>query len=104
MKRIKMHEICKPNTNVAEGILVAKKVGRAGGIPGCVHLACTDIGRAWCGRKSYWTSWGRNISAAEIPNLLKIGLTPIWVGADDGSVEVVLPDRIAEKLLTIMIG
>lgn len=103
MKRTKMHQVHGAKNKIAAGSLIASKAGYAGSLPGCVFLASADIGRAKIGKKSVWITWGRNIAAGTVDALAAKGFRPIWVGADDGSVELVIPDSIVEQLRPILI-
>lgn len=99
MSRVKMTNCTGVKTHIAEGCLIAEAAGRAASIPGCVFLGAADIGRAKIKSRRVWISWGRNLPPGRVPGLIAAGLRPIWCGADDGSVEVVIPDDVAAKLL-----
>ena len=76
---------------------------RLGSIPGCVALGCADIGEARVNGERVYVTWGRNLTADEQEAYRRNTIfVPIHLGADDGSAELILPDSMAAKLITLL--
>lgn len=96
-----MKEQLHPNTLLAKPFS-AKHIGTP---PLAIALASCDIGTAELedGTKVYIT-WGRNLGGISQEHYLsKTSFQPIWVGADDGSAELVLPTEKIEPLLPFLL-
>jgi len=77
---------------------------RLGSLPLCIALGCDDIGTATIDGKKVYVTFGRNLDRKQQAWFLeKTGFQPIWVSADDGSCELILPDDDVEKLLPLLI-
>lgn len=82
----------RTNRGLSEDTVVAVRKRRLGTLPFALALKCCDIGEAednmGC---TYLITWGRNISAADQKIFVReTQFHPIWVGADDGSCELIL--------------
>ena len=74
---------------------------RLGSMPLCLALGCADIGEArLADGRQVLTTWGRSVSPDKqfwySHNTL---FQPVWVGADDGSCELILCDSFGHSEL-----
>lgn len=59
-----------------------------------------DIGTAKINGVSVYTTWGRNLDKSQQEWFAEHTIyTPIYLGADDGSAELIIPDEQAEKIM-----
>lgn len=59
-----------------------------------------DVGQAILeGGRKVWITWGRNVP----PEEKQRSHDYVWVGADDGSAEILIPDEIGEQLAKTLI-
>lgn len=77
---------------------------RLGSVPGCIALGCADVGEATLeGGEKVSITWGLNLDAKRQAWFLKeTFFRPIWISADNGSCELILPPETAGKLLPIL--
>ena len=85
--------------------LIAVLSERLGSLPGCVALECHDIGIATLEDGGCRTiTWGANISPDKQAWYQEhTDYKPVWIGAADGSAELIIPGKTAPKLLGILI-
>lgn len=86
--------------------ILAKKhsAKRIGSLNACLALGACDVGTATLedGNQVYIT-WGRNLNREQQNFFLsETDFAPIWISADDGSAELILPDPMARELLSII--
>lgn len=96
-----MHEQLSEKTVKA----VRHSAKRIGSIVGCIAMGSCDIGEATLetGEKVYVT-WGLNLDKEKQEWFAaNTGFRPIWIGADDGSADVIIPHEFAKKLLNAVI-
>jgi hypothetical protein len=72
--------------------VVAVRKRRLGTLPFALALRCCDIGEAQSNMGTvYLTTWGLNLSATDQEWFVReTQFHPIWMGADDGSCELIL--------------
>lgn len=72
----------------------AVKAGRLGAIPLAFELGACDIGEAELeSGERVRITWGRNLSPhSQRWHAISTSCRMVWVGADDGSCEIILPD------------
>ncbi len=105
-----MITIRKPNDAVRKTkparTLTATHCRRIGSLPGCLAIYSADIGEATLEDGSIVTiTWGRNLAPdAQEWHLQHSTYRPIWIGANDGSSELILPVATADKLRSILIA
>ena len=79
---------------------------RLGSMPGALALGSADIGRVeLLSGKVVYCTWGRNIDKKEQEWFLQhTTFQPVWVGANDGSAELILDNETAESLLPLLVA
>ena len=87
----------KMMTTTVPEIRLASDLRRIGSIPGCVAIGSCDIGRS--DRLGCYTTWGRNIEGEMVGWFQRCTAYEL-VRTEAGFCEVVLPDDIAEGLLS----
>lgn len=82
----------RTNRGLSADAVVAVRKRRLGTLPFALALRCCDIGEAQDSMGNpYITTWGLNLSAAEQEWFVReTRFHPIWMGADDGSCELIL--------------
>lgn len=82
----------RTNRGLPADAVVAVRKRRLGTLPFALALKCCDIGEAQDHMGNpYLTTWGLNLSATEQEWFVhNTQFHPIWMGADDGSCELIL--------------
>lgn len=104
MKRIKwITETLKPMVDL-NGAKIAKKYRRVGSFKIATYINAVDVGQAVIGSKTVWITWGRNLPIKFVSGgKTEIGHDAVWCGADDGSVELIIPDYIMRDMQPLVI-
>ena len=86
--------------------VLAKKhtAKRLGSIPACVALAAADIGTCELETgETVYVTWGRNLDREQQSWFAKhTHFRAVWLSADDGSAELILPNEMVAHLLPIL--
>ena len=106
IKRIKLYPtpaVPRPE-NPPEGTQFPEKSAYYGALPICLYINGVDLGRARIGQKTYWVTWGANLTPEQIQTHRGFGFfaTPVWLGAGHGGIfwyEYIIPDESVEPLL-----
>lgn len=82
----------RTNRGLPADAVVAVRKRRLGTLPFALALKCCDIGEARDNMGNpYITTWGLNLSPADQEWFVRETMFhPIWMGADDGSCELIL--------------
>lgn len=82
----------RTNRGLPADAVAAVRKRRLGTLPFCLALKCCDIGEAQSDSGvRYLTTWGLNLSASDQEWYVhNTQFHPIWMGADDGSCELIL--------------
>lgn len=71
---------------------------------GSARYCCCGIGKATIGGSPVFTTWGRNLTKIQQADAIENTMfLPVWIGADDGCAELILPDNLVESLIPSMI-
>jgi hypothetical protein len=92
----------RTNRGLSADAVVAVRKRRLGTLPFALALRCCDIGEAQDSTGTvYLTTWGLNLSAADQEWYVReTRFHPIWMGADDGSCELILGSSRSGDALT----
>lgn len=84
----------RTNRGLSSDAVIAVRKRRLGTLPFALALRCCDIGEARDNmNNAYLTTWGLNLSAEDQDWYCReTRFHPIWLGADDGSCELILGD------------
>lgn len=99
-------EITGPfHKNAHPEAIIPVKARRLGSLPAVLALNACDIGEAVLKTgETVTVTWGRNLAAEQQAWYLQnTALRPIWLGSDDGSAELIIPDDQAAKLRSILV-
>lgn len=92
----------RTNRGLSSDALVAVEKRRLGTLPFALALKCCDIGEARlaCGG-TVLTTWGLNLTQQEQEWYVRdTRFHPVWMGADDGSCELVLSNSHQSDAIT----
>lgn len=93
----------KPIANI-NGSKIAKKYRHVCGLQIATYIGGVDIGQAVIGGKKVWISWGRNLPSSCVNDgKTCAGHEAVWCGADDGSVEVIIPNSVIADISSVVI-
>jgi len=92
----------RTNRGLSADAVVAVRKRRLGTLPFALALRCCDIGEAKDSTgNGYLTTWGLNLSATDQEWYVReTRFHPIWMGADDGSCELILGSSRSADALT----
>lgn len=90
--------------NAHPAAVVPTKTRRLGHLPAALALNACDIGEAVLDNgETVTTTFGRNLSVEQQAWYQEnTWFRPIWLGADDGSAELIIPDEQAATLRSIL--
>ena len=75
-----------------------------GCLPASRALNSASIGEATVNGKLVYITWGRNLNKEEQEYYMKeTTLQPIYTGTNDGTAELIIPEKDAEKLLLVLL-
>lgn len=87
-----------------ENTIIPKKIRHIGCLPACIALDCADIGEAQLPDGSIVTiTWGRNLEANSQKYYNSVG-NCVYNGSNDGLAEIIIDEKAAEKLKSILVG
>jgi hypothetical protein len=92
----------RTNRGLSSYTIMAARKRRLGMLPFALALRCCDIGEAQTSNGTvYLTTWGLNLPAADQEWYTReTRFHPIWMGADDGSCELILGSARSADALT----
>jgi hypothetical protein len=92
----------RTNRGLSADAAMAVRKRRLGTLPFALALRCCDIGEAQDSMGNvYLTTWGLNLSATDQEWFVReTRFHPIWMGADDGSCELILGSSRSSDALT----